>query len=139
MTQTTKLSIALTKADRLGFINSEMVVANWYNPSEKDPIAQVYTEDEELIELPEQTITLADDGTAAVTDVDGTVHLLGFWTLAPLKVGSGEPPTHTLIRSLLQALTDLDNGYPWKELGVNVEQLTEEAKALGIELDDDEG
>lgn len=50
----------------------------------------------------------------------------------------GEPRAHTLIRSLLQALTDLDNGYPWKELGVNVEQLTEEAEALGIELDDDE-
>lgn len=44
----------------------------------------------------------------------------------------------TLALSTLSALRDLDAGYPWRELHVNVGDLMKTGAALGVVLDDDE-
>lgn len=43
----------------------------------------------------------------------------------------------SLIRSALSALRDLESGYPWKELHVDVKTMVEQARDLGVELEDD--
>jgi hypothetical protein len=40
-----------------------------------------------------------------------------------------------MLRNCLTALRDLNNGYQWRELHVNVPQLEAEALALGVEVD----
>lgn len=50
-------------------------------------------------------------------------------------------PTEERLRALavsaLAALRDLQDGYPWRELHVDVPSLLAEAKALGLEIDDE--
>ena len=41
-----------------------------------------------------------------------------------------------LARSAVAALIDLDAGYPWRELHVDVETLRTTAEALGMEFDE---
>jgi len=40
---------------------------------------------------------------------------------------------HDLVRSCLTALNDLNKGYPWRELHINLPQLLQQAKDLGVD------
>ena len=41
-----------------------------------------------------------------------------------------------LVRMMYQMLRDLEEGYPWRELGINMEQVREDIDNLGIDVDD---
>ena len=43
-----------------------------------------------------------------------------------------------LIRMMYTMLCDLSKGYPWRELGIDLERVREDIDNLGIELDDDD-
>jgi len=56
--------------------------------------------------------------------------------------GDGDP-VHTaklraLAEQMLSMLNDLANGYPWKELGIDMDLLRAQADALGIKEEDDD-
>lgn len=45
-----------------------------------------------------------------------------------------EEDLHALICSCLSALHDLNSGYSWRELGVNVDELRDTAESLGVDV-----
>lgn len=41
-----------------------------------------------------------------------------------------------LVRMMYAMLRDLSEGYPWRELGIDLEQVREDIYNLGIDVDD---
>lgn len=41
-----------------------------------------------------------------------------------------------LIRMMYQMLRDLEEGYPWRELGISLEKVREDIEALRIDITD---
>ena len=43
-----------------------------------------------------------------------------------------------LARQMLAMLRDLEEGYPWRELGIRLKDVEEAARALGVPVERDE-